>query len=96
MRENCTSGSMRGHRKRATSQRACVLLYERPSKFFSPGRRPQVRPEAARFAKCRKVGRLIADPLRKGITGRFTERCNEVADFRAALIKGVNQTAKIR
>jgi hypothetical protein len=34
MRENCMSGSMRGHRKRATSQRACVLLYERPSNFF--------------------------------------------------------------
>jgi hypothetical protein len=27
MRENCKSGSMRGCRKRAVTQRACVLLY---------------------------------------------------------------------
>ena len=27
MRENRTSGSMRGRRKRATSRRACALLY---------------------------------------------------------------------
>ena len=32
MRENRTSGSMRGCRKRATSQRACALLYRAPKK----------------------------------------------------------------
>jgi hypothetical protein len=30
MREIRTSSSMRGRRKRATSRRACVLLYQRP------------------------------------------------------------------
>jgi len=30
MRENRTSGSMRGCRKRAASRRACALLYEAP------------------------------------------------------------------
>ncbi len=30
MRENRTSGSMRGGRKRATSRRACALLYKAP------------------------------------------------------------------
>lgn len=31
MREICTSGSMRGCRKRAISQRACALLYMDPA-----------------------------------------------------------------
>jgi hypothetical protein len=30
MRENRTSGSMRGRRKRAATYRACVLLYQSP------------------------------------------------------------------
>jgi hypothetical protein len=30
MRETCKSGSMRGCRKRATSRRACALLYRAP------------------------------------------------------------------
>jgi hypothetical protein len=30
MRENRTSGSMRGRRKRTVQHRACVLLYRRP------------------------------------------------------------------
>jgi hypothetical protein len=32
MRENRTSGSMRGRRKRAASRRACALLYEAPGR----------------------------------------------------------------
>jgi hypothetical protein len=35
MREIRTSSSMRGRRKRATSQRACALLYRKPLAIFS-------------------------------------------------------------
>jgi len=36
MRENRTSGSMRGCRKRATAQRACALLYQSPRGNLTP------------------------------------------------------------
>ena len=42
MRENRTSGSMRGRRKRAASRRACALLYSAPhhgNDLFRMGRR---------------------------------------------------------
>src|SRR5262245_24948960 len=41
MRENRTSGSMRGCRKRATSRRACALLYQSPQ--FVGGSTPSLR-----------------------------------------------------
>ena len=45
MRENRTSGSMRGCRKRATSWRACALLYACPLAEYeaAPHARPQAR-----------------------------------------------------
>ena len=46
MRENRTSGSMRGCRKRATSRRACALLYAKPLKELPPEMRA-FRPDSA-------------------------------------------------
>jgi hypothetical protein len=53
MRENRTSGSMRGHRKRATAQRACALLYACPLAEF----------EAAPHARLQRAVRRRGIPL---------------------------------
>ena len=66
MRENRTSGSMRGCRKRATSRRACALLYAK--RAFAPNFStdgpllPSVGPRASDIDRSAWAGTVLAQP----------------------------------
>jgi len=62
MRENRTSGSMRGCRKRATSRRACALLYAK--RAFAPDERMYLRP---------RFGQLTGDTRPFGLVPRLRQ-----------------------